>query len=134
MTVGEFRRDCAKSIGTFAPEEAHVLCDILLANVLGCDRSALLLSLSREMETEDARRMAEAVADCRSVCRCSISSVRAGSIIVRSRLAAAVIPRGDTEFLAAAAVAALPEGGELCRPVQRQRVHRCRCRADAQAE
>ena len=63
MTVGEFRRDCAKSIGTFAPEEAHVLCDILLANVLGCDRSALLLSLDRKMETEDARRMAEAVSE-----------------------------------------------------------------------
>ena len=47
MTVGEFRRDCAKSIGTFAPEEAHVLCDILLANVLGCDRSALSAVLSR---------------------------------------------------------------------------------------
>lgn len=44
------------------------------------------------------------------------------------------IPRGDTEFLAAAAVAALPEGGSFADLVQRQRVRRRRNRLDAQAE
>lgn len=118
MTVGEFRRDCAKSIGTFAPEEAHVLCDILLANVLGCDRSALLLSLDRKMETEDARRMAEAVSELSlgvpvqyivGSCWFYNREIKVGR--------GCFIPRGDTEFLAAAAVAALPEGGsfaDLC--------------------
>ena len=114
MTVGEFRRDCAKSIGTFAPEEAHVLCDILLANVLGCDRSALLLSLDRKMETEDARRMAEAVSELSlgvpvqyivGSCWFYNREIKVGS--------GCFIPRGDTEFLAAAAVAALPEGGSF---------------------
>lgn len=63
MTVGEFRRVCASQIAAFAPDEASVLCDILLAHVLGCDRSALLLSLDRKLEEADARRMAEAVSE-----------------------------------------------------------------------
>ena len=63
MTVGEFRRTCASQIAAFAPDEASVLCDILLAHVLGCDRSALLLSLDRKLEEADARRMAEAVSE-----------------------------------------------------------------------
>ena len=63
MTVGEFRRTCASQIAAFAPDEASVLCDILLAHVLGCDRSALLLLLDRKLEEADARRMAEAVSE-----------------------------------------------------------------------
>lgn len=118
MTVGEFRRACASQIAVFAPDEASVLCDILLAHVLGCDRSALLLSLDRKLEEADARRMAEAVSELSlgvpvqyivGSCWFYNREIKVGR--------GCFIPRGDTEFLAAAAVAALPEGGsfaDLC--------------------
>lgn len=118
MTVGEFRRVCASQIAAFAPDEASVLCDILLAHVLGCDRSALLLSLDRKLEEADARRMAEAVSELSlgvpvqyivGSCWFYNREIKVGR--------GCFIPRGDTEFLAAAAVAALPEGGsfaDLC--------------------
>ena len=118
MTVGEFRRACASQIAAFAPDEASVLCDILLAHVLGCDRSALLLSLDRKLEEADARRMAEAVSELSlgvpvqyivGSCWFYNREIKVGR--------GCFIPRGDTEFLAAAAVAALPEGGsfaDLC--------------------
>ena len=118
MTVGEFRRTCASQIAAFAPDEASVLCDILLAHVLGCDRSALLLSLDRKLEEADARRMAEAVSELSlgvpvqyvvGSCWFYNREIKVGR--------GCFIPRGDTEFLAAAAVAALPEGGsfaDLC--------------------
>ena len=111
MTVGEFRRACASQIAAFAPDEASVLCDILLAHVLGCDRSALLLSLDRKLEEADARRMAEAVSELSlgvpvqyivGSCWFYNREIKVGR--------GCFIPRGDTEFLAAAAVAALPEG------------------------
>lgn len=113
-----------------------MLCDILLANVLGCDRSALLLSLDRKMETEDARRMAEAVSELSlgvpvqyivGSCWFYNREIKVGR--------GCFIPRGDTEFLAAAAVAALPEGGsfaDLCSgagaslPLSRRRSSRIR--------
>lgn len=111
-----------------------MLCDILLAHVLGCDRSALLLSLDRKLEEADARRMAEAVSELSlgvpvqyivGSCWFYNREIKVGR--------GCFIPRGDTEFLAAAAVAALPRG-QLRRPVQRQRVRRRRNRLDAQAE
>lgn len=111
MTVGEFRRTCASQIAAFAPDEASVLCDILLAHVLGCDRSALLLSLDRKLEEADARRMAEAVSELSlgvpvqyivGSCWFYNREIKVGR--------GCFIPRGDTEFLAAAAVAALPRG------------------------
>lgn len=95
-----------------------MLCDILLAHVLGCDRSALLLSLDRKLEEADARRMAEAVSELSlgvpvqyivGSCWFYNREIKVGR--------GCFIPRGDTEFLAAAAVAALPEGGsfaDLC--------------------
>ena len=106
MTVGEFRRVCASQIAAFAPDEASVLCDILLAHVLGCDRSALLLSLDRKLEEADARRMAEAVSELSlgvpvqyivGSCWFYNREIKVGR--------GCFIPRGDTEFLAAAAVA-----------------------------
>ena len=118
MTVREFRRVCASQIAAFAPDEASVLCDILLAHALGCDRSALLLSLDRKLEEADARRMAEAVSELSlgvpvqyivGSCWFYNREIKVGR--------GCFIPRGDTEFLAAAAVAARPEGGsfaDLC--------------------
>ena len=114
MTVGECRKEYTRIISAFAPDDAAVLCDILLSSVLGCDRSALLLSLDREISSEDENKLA-----------CGIHELSMGvpvQYVIGSCYfmgreikvgRGCFIPRYDTEFLAAAAIAALPVGGSF---------------------